>query len=491
MSSFQSSIREELIGVDDLLPEFKDDAESDPVSGETAASSLTVPHAKGEVFDRGESAVEYTESELVSEDADVTVEQMDPTKGEHNIPNTAVSLGGLNGAENISCKFDSLFVRVLPPYLAPRCLNDFDEATSPNIDLLQAVMIQMSRPNTFHGATASRLEDGDNHVRERRAQRQELTPFSVHRDGWQPGAAPKAPAAPTLHGVWRWVTVDTLYKNLSAEQKQCVKEFKGLVIFLRLHGRLFEVSADKRYVIRHDTTGVLIPPLIPSQTVFLYEDRVVLPPSFHKEPNALNDSSFVPQLLGDDLRDKYETVLCGAQFPTNRTQLLLLDPNNPILDSIAFVEEIAEFLPDHPVSLQQLGTRLPPILRAAMPHHFKRVLTTSPAVTVFQEGGRLMISKKKVAPQVPRGSTYGDTMSMEEAIAAVRSLIQVGGTSAGQIANVLSPGAKLTILKKYRVFSDFILANPQFFKIDSVEIESRNGQVKRVELIHNVRGNGG
>ena len=470
--------------MDDILLPLLKDGEAEHVAEHSDSLGLV---------DRGVEAVEYSKAELEEDDVANDTKPSDLNKSHWNDDGSAAAADpplGLDGAEYVPTKFDALLVRRLPPHIAPRSLNNLDEKTTPHKALLDIVLSFLVHPHALHGSSSTNPEN----------LRASHAPYSVPRtpggsmvDVFPPQPVTYGGDRSTLFGLqletvnlaWRWRSIDDIYQQLSAEHKSALRSFRGLVNFLRLHGSLVEVSADKRFVIRHDRAGRLIPPLIPTQTFFTYEDRIVVKPSTSPQTRG--------KLIGDDVRNIYENVLQGAQFPTTRNQLMLLDPQNPVLDSVILSYEISQFLPDHPVSMHSIGSRLPPILRAALGVHYQRVLQKSPFLEFFKQGGSTMVvslakknSKGITAATESRGGVKA-VLTIEEVLAEARSLIPMSGIALGTLNRELSSGALGAIIKKYGNVQAFVSANPQFFKLESMEMEGKNGELRRSLMVFNTR----
>jgi hypothetical protein len=463
VKKFQTALQEDLVSLDEILSPLLTGADDTGSNGEL-------------VFDRGETAVEYSEAELAGEDTPAQRQHTD-TSESWNTAKKEDMIGEERGVgcadEYVPSKFDALLVRLLPPSLAPRCLNCLCEATTPHPGLLAAVLGMLALPRKFMDAT-------------------QHLPTAARTPPQKLVFEAKMPQAPHSLGqyhmqqklvetVWRWRSIDEIYRNLSAEHKSVLKSFRGLANFLRMHGKLFEVSLDKRFVIRIDPKGELIPPFIPTQKFFTYEDRIVLKSS----SNAATRGT----LIGDDLRDLYDNVLQGAQFPTTRNQLLLLDPQNPILDAVVLCNEIAQFLPDHPVKLQSLGIRLPPLLKAALPTHYLRILGNSAFLELEKVGnGNYTIQKRRVNPDgAGEQQVKPAQMALEAVLAEVRSLVPPGGILLGSLTREMSVAAKTVAIKRNGTVRAFLQVNPQLFRLEEAEMQGRSGEMRTTFMVFNAR----
>lgn len=457
VKQFNASLEEGLIGLDDIL--------------------LNDAPAGAELMDRGEGADEYKEGELDSPEAEAehqtdNINKLTGTEESSSANRSTNSVSPQNSQQRHSqrgpnvddeegfhfvSEFDNLLIRRLPSEIAPRSLCDLDLATSPDPKLLKVIMTHI--PN------------------------KKLT---IDKGIQRSAGQFVIPAAPTLGASamidsdqvrkWRWISLETIYKSLTPEEKRALRPFRGLANFIRLHGRVYEVSDDSRYVIAHDPTTV--PPLIPTLRFFHVEERMSLPIDF--------DSSTTPleKVFENSATKRFERV-GDAQVPTTRLAFQLLDPNNPLLDAEILCEEIANFLPDHPVRLFTLGARLPPLMKAAMPSHGARSLQRSRFLTLVQHGQSIFVMKKSLG-EVENADVHTTVASLEETLAAIKRFIPVTGIPKLSLWIRLSFGPRNYIKRNYVNLTGFVLAFPKIFYVENVVIkakkESHADQIK--QLVH-------
>ncbi|CCD19804.1 hypothetical protein, conserved (fragment) [Trypanosoma vivax Y486] len=359
----------------------------------------------------------------------------------------AVSVMGDDcSAPYIPSRYDIIYLRRLPKRIAPRSLSDYNARNSPEPNLLRHIVSFLTLPPSLQGPLGRNKNDafGD------------LVPkFSP--------------------GPWRWVTVQRIYASLSRDQKRSLRAYKGLVHFMRLHGELFELSSDFMHIIAHDSSGN-IPPFVPTQTVFHNEDRVLLPDTFD------DDETSKASLIGDSERNKFISILGASQIPTDRQQLLILDPLNPLLDHEILCEEVSLFMPDHPVSIQQLIARLPPILKAALSARHKNNFKTSKHLNVWMENNRMMLQKSALA--LPESALEGaETISVEDAIECVREVIPDEGVVIGHLSRMLPSSAKRTLKVHFGGLYSALLGYPQYFYIEKNEADRMASTLFLVERL--------
>lgn len=412
---FNASLADGLVDTDDIL--------------------LSPESATPEMMDRGETAEEYNGNELIDE-----TEPDTPAAPEE---------AGLA----IQSEFGVLTLRRVPPGVAPRSLSDFGILNSPNMALLRTVL----HLTPFHPNFVFNLAENT---------ATPTTPSSI--DG-KIGFVPPAPiaAAPAQRGVWRWVPLEKIYRTLSVEQKRDLRRFKGLANFLRLHGAVFEVSEDSRYVIVIDPKGEDCPPMISTTTIFHVEDRVRLPPTFDTDKDGGKAVS-----MGHEVRERWAKVLGNTQIPSNRTQIHLLDPKSPLLDSVAFGEEIADFLPDHAVTIKSLISRLPPLMRAALPVHMYRTFQSSKHLAMYEDArGVAFLAKATVADGVQDKSNMTGKASLEEVMEELRRKIPPAGNTRIRLWTTLSAKSRNRVKTDFGAFDSFITAFPSVFHVEMVTSE--------------------
>ncbi|KAG5493181.1 hypothetical protein GH5_01921 [Leishmania sp. Ghana 2012 LV757] len=328
---------------------------------------------------------------------------------------------------------EELYVRRLPPDVAPRSLSDLDQDTSPDPELLAIAASFLASPPSLQSASVDCF-----FRRCRRRLRRFVRPVDE---------------------VWRWVEVKRLYAAFTAEQRRLLRDrYRGLVGFLRYHGKIFELSSDLMYVIAHDPRGNMAP-IPPMQRVFRYANRVYLPDDFDDNPDRS------ASVVGEAERRKFTRVLGEGAIPTFRRHLLLLDPDNPLMQHEVLYDEIANLLPDRPVPLQELLAKLPPVMRAALPHMIN--IGSSKRIDAYVERGRTMIRKKTVDQPSPAAPAPLPQMSVEEAIAELLQL-PVGGDAIALKALVsmhLSDTAASTLADHFGSVGRAVRMLPQYFEV--------------------------
>lgn len=421
---FNASLAEGLVDADDIL--------------------LSSEPTKPELMDRGEHAEEYNGSELTEE---ATPDAME---------------GPEEAGSGIQSEFGMLALRRIPPGVAPRSLSDFGVFNSPNSALLRTVL----QHTPFHPNFTFNLNEGNSSSFE-----------TQHRAGFIP-PAPVSTAPAPQRGVWRWVPLEKIYRLLTVEQKRDLRRFKGLANFLRLHGAVFEVSEDSRYVIVIDPRGEDCPPMISTTTIFNVEDRVRLPPTFDSDGGKAVS-------VGHEMRERFAKVLGNAQIPSNRTQIQLLDPKSPLLDSVAFGEEIADFLPDHAVTIRSLLSRLPPLMRAALPVHMYRTFQSSKHLAMYEDSrGVAFLAKASVADGVQDKSNMTGKASLEEVMEEVRRKVPPEGCTRMRLWTTLSAKSRNRVKTDFGAFDSFITAFPSVFHVEMVSADPVSPAVAVADTRH-------
>ena len=227
-------------------------------------------------------------------------------------------------------------------------------------------------------------------------------------------------SSPLPLDVCRWKSIQSIYDTMTAEQKKLLKPFHGLASFLRLHGRVFEVSEDKTHVVEHRVGKV--------------------PPLLHLEDalGAIN----------------------------RRSELLQLDPTNPYLNQNFVAQAIHDFLPDHPVPVKVVLQRLPRLLCVALPSRKLSFFARSKLFSIWKsEPGVFVVQKSALGPP-PDGYGLLDTCSIEEAVNHLRSIIPPQGLKLTEVRSLLIPAARNTI-RRFGGTRKLIDAYPQFFSVDS------------------------
>jgi hypothetical protein len=357
VTTFKSALADELLGLDDLLAEGGlketfdrgDDLDDDLAASEAPTGTRSENMDNCDATDEPPGKIDWEADSSLSPDGadnaphdeervsrnDGVLPSLVDVQPSETLPRSFDSDGqGNRGRQEressayVPSSFDFLCVRRLPPSVAPGSLSDLDQSSTPDEVLLKHVLGFLTPPPP-------------------------------------PVAVGKEEDYSALH-KWRWVQIETIYRKIPPEQRFRMKPFRGLPNFMRLHGRLLEVSLDVSYVILHDATRV--PPLIPSQRSFTLEERMSIPATFDSRAHETGNTAVAAVLKHDaERRATFRSVLKDSQVPTNRQQLRFLDPGNPLLDGRYLAEEIAAFLPHHPVPMMQMMSRLPPIMKAAIP----------------------------------------------------------------------------------------------------------------------------
>lgn len=363
------------------------------------------------------------------------------TNGNEKAPSASFPSPSSEGEASLPTRLDILYVRRLPPNIAPRSLSNFDEQSTPLPRITQLAA-------SFLGTPPSLRRTLNNFFARCRILHGRIT-SDVERE------------------IWRWVPIQTIYGALTKEERQLLRPFKGLTNFLRLHGSLFEVSSDLMHVISHDPAGT-VSPFLPHQTIFSYEERVILP----KTPLSGGSSSEeVASLVGEHERDLFQRILGNSQIPTTRQQIALLDPENPLLNNDVLYEEVARLLPDHPVAKRQVLARLPPILRAAVPARGMFNNNCSRHIAVFVEKGQTMIQRKALFDEQAHVlQSSAPLMSKEEAVEQMRQSIPQGGVTLRALRKVYLPSdVTHALIQHYGSLMTAIEAFPQYFIIEKKE----------------------
>ncbi|KAK7200766.1 hypothetical protein NESM_000134800 [Novymonas esmeraldas] len=390
--AFRQAIADELIGMDSLVDGDDGDATGRDADGDgdgdgdSDGSRHNLVDGRGEYGDEAEVSGDVTEedgtrsaSPLSSHNARVSREFQSDTGG------SEMSAVGL--------PLEEIYVRRLPPHVAPRSLSDLDEITSPDRGLLVIAARLLAPPPTAAKGAAS----GDSF-------------FHTCRPTLRKSDS-------TLAKVWRWVAVERLYEAFSVPQRRILRErYKGLVGFLRYHGKLFEVSSDFMFVIAHDPNGTLAP-IPPFQRRFGFANRAVLPADFDDNPDRS------ASIIGDAERRQFVRSLGEGMVPTTRRHLLLMDPNNPLLDHDVLYDEIANLAPEYPINAQALLAGLPPVMRAALP--FSTTFRSCPRLEVFNDGSKLRVKRKterSASANAAAAKVVAPSMSIDEAVAELLQL---------------------------------------------------------------------
>lgn len=453
VAAFKQAIADDMIGMDDILAASQSapPAATDAESSETSAKANDADEeadAQGGFFwdDEKGSAVRVDPDAAEAEGAENGAGFNAPNGGNAQAANhryrgplpPGVQVDELTA---FGLPLEEIYVRRLPPDIAPRSLSDWDEHTSPDVMLAALAARFLAPPPT----TAKANPMGN------------FFTVSARRCN---------PAAPAL-GVWRWVAVDRLYNGYTVEQRRYLRrEYKGLVNFLRYHGKLFELSSDLMYVIAHDPEGALSPFPI-SERRFSAAERTVLPRTF--DDNAGETASMV----GEAERAMFERNLSNYVVPRCRRDILLLDPGNPLLQADVFQEEVANILPPYPVPLQQVLLRAPPLLRAALPYRLN--LNASKSIMQSHERGLLMVQRREDYDRSRQLGSETAPLSVEDAIAEVLEL-QLGddGVSVKALQFMhLSAAAVNTLCDHYGSLMRAIAAFPQYFEVCTREVRGR------------------
>jgi hypothetical protein len=334
------------------------------------------------------------------------------------------------------------FIRLRPAHLAPSCLSNYGLNDSPQPQLLQAILTIVRPPEIrkLQPRPAPPIPTAPTQLHLRK-------PMTVSRSGGSLGGIPTAPSPPVISqkvasqevnpsvlSLRRWVALETLYESLSPALRKELRPFRGLASFLRLHGKLFHVSLDKSHVIAH----------VPDE-----------PPPFLA--TAPDGDRVAVSMKG--------AVLGNGQTPTNRMELMAMDPTNALLDPQTLCEEIHRLLPDHPVSLVKLMKKLPPIMKAAVPSRPIRLFSNSPLFSTWMPSpGNFLIQKAELGPP-PQGFGVKESAKLEETIEVLREHIPPGGVPFIKLRNAISPAARNTIRVAGGI-DRFLASYPQYFVID-------------------------
>ncbi|GET92267.1 hypothetical protein, conserved [Leishmania tarentolae] len=436
---FKQAVAEEMIGLDGLMEDcggsatelepggdaaaFGDDAEE---AGDTAFSE----DGDGEVGQQG-GIEDYIYQDGKSND---DAASPSPPYGNDLHPKQGPPRGAsMDAVTAFGVPLEEIYIRRLPPDVAPRSLSDLDETTSPDPELLSIAASFLASPPSLRSPTS------DCFFRRQRQKR------------WR--------VVKAVDEVWRWVAVERLYGGFTTEQRRCLRErYRGLVGFLRYHGKLFELSGDLMYVIAHDPRGTMAP-IPPMERVFRYANRVILPDDFDDNPDR---SASLP---GEVERRTFTRVLGEGAIPSVRRHLLLLDPDNPLMQHEVLYDEIAKLLPDHPVPYKEMLAKLPPVIRAALPHALN--FAASKSIEVFTEKGKTMVRKKKWAQPGAAPAESRPQTSVEEAIAELLQLpIGKEGISVKALVGMhLSVPAANTLSDHFGSVTRAVRMLPQYFEV--------------------------
>lgn len=402
------ALRDELIGLEDLQP------------GDVNEITANVECA-----------------DLCSDPLNLPEEDDEEQQNTHCTPGTQSDDGGQDC--HTGPQLDTLYIRRLPPHIAPRSLSNYNQHNTPDRELLQHAASFLNPPPS--------LEDD---------YRNYFT-ASANACG-RPAAALAVPTSATeTVRPWRWVPIDTIYQSLDKERQLYLRRrYKGLANFLRLHGEVFELSDDYTFVIAHDPKGI-IAPIPPTQKRFFFEERVVLSGKFDADP------SLSATLIGEETRRNFQRILGSSQIPTNRQQLTLLDPHNPLMHHEVLIQEIAACLPNYPVTKQQLLGHLPPILRAAIPPKFSIGSAHKDYLTTWTERGVMMVQRKELSqPSVLQEKE----ITLVEAIDGLRSGVPEGGATIRALMRMhLSQPVINALSRHYGNVYKASRAYPQYFTV--------------------------
>lgn len=488
----RGALQDDIVGLDDLISEHLQEIET--AVGNAVFEDLTNDPCDGKQPDASVDAeADWNDEELVF-DSDGTPPPQQQTRVELLPPEDdeiefSRGDGDTDGdpapvEDNLVIKLETLFVRRMPPGTAPRSLSDLTAANSPDPQLVVFAASFLNPPPSLRRSAA----DGPRHCRGL-SRVTTMEPKNIFDEAAKafPENTPRvrgllgddasklAPHEIPAWQLWRWVPVERIYTALNrAQQRRLRRAYKGLVSFLRLHGALFELSADFKYVIAHDPGGV-ISPLVPTQMRFSFEERVVLPAGFDDASDA---SAASASLLGEEARSGFEEVMGDSQLPTTRQQLVLLDPNNPLLHHEVLEEEIAALVPPTgPMDRTALMRAMPPLIRAALANRFN--LSANRLLITWNESGRSLVQRRELG--VPAGL---DTplLGPEEAIEALREGIPVCGATVRAIARMhLSNTALRSLQHHYSGIYNAAVAYPHYFRVTNSGINGRNDAL--VELI--------
>lgn len=336
---------------------------------------------------------------------------------------------------------DTLYVRRIPPHIAPRSLSNFDEATTPEPEIVRHVMRVMGR--TLHTATNEGASGGPSST---------ATPFVLRR----------------------WISLARLYRTLSTQQRQHIQRYRGLAHFLRLHGALFELSMDRSHVIVHDPSG-RVAPLIPTQLSIRFEERVVLPANFDTDPSSQ------ATYIGQELRGSFARFVGDFDLPRTRTQLALVDPLNPLMCAQVLDEELANILPSRPIKMVSFLKNMPPVMRAALP--MRRGLVSNAHYTVFQEKGQTMIARADVRAGECSGQTKSSQenlpLSAEEALQELLSVVPADGATVHALINMhLSNSVVEALITHFGSVYAAVHALPQHLEVESNSLRHKDSVIR-------------
>nr|CAJ2471922.1 unnamed protein product [Leishmania braziliensis] len=431
--AFKQAVAEELIDLDDLAEERGGgptplDSEGDFPATVEDAHQLRGAALGGE-GDEGVFQDGGNEVDTYRDDGIPTLQRVRDLQAQREPPKGPC----MDEVTTFGLPLEELYVRRLPPDVAPRSLSDLDETTSPDPELLVIAASFLASPPSLQSSTT------DCFFRRCRQQRwREVRPIDE---------------------VWRWLAVERLYSAFTVEQRRHLRDrYRGLVGFLRYHGKVFELSGDLMYVIAHDPRGTMAP-IPPMERVFRYANRVVLPDDFDDNPDRC------ASLVGEAERKMFVRVLGEGAIPSHRRHLLLLDPDNPLMLHEVLYDEIANLLPDHPVPFIDLMTRLPPVMRAALPHTLN--FSASKCIDVYVERGKTMIRKKLAARLGAAPSPSKPRMSVEEAIAELLQLpVGKDGISLRALVGMyLSVPATSTLEDHFGSVGRAVRMLPQYFEV--------------------------
>ncbi|CCW66575.1 unnamed protein product [Phytomonas sp. Hart1] len=443
------AIKDDLIGIDDLAQGLDDDSiidedgqdfeDNQPDSQEDSSSGDFMDE---ELPDKDAFSTEKIDSNDFLDDDDET----------NTYTNDRHYSQDPSDAPIASLDLNELYVRRLPPEIAPRSLSNFNHEITPTPELVKFTCSFLAPPPSLSKVPNNFF----------------LQCYKKYRSNHGitgkenlPKTALTAPNEPPLL-IWRWVRVQKIYLALNPEQRLTMRKiYKGFVNFLRLHGELFELSEDLMHVIAHDPQGILAP-IVPTQKDFRFQQRVVLPSDFD------DDTRSTAALIGEKARQKYQAILGNSQIPTLRKQLILLDPHNPLLNRDVWCDEVAQLLPnDRAIKKNTMLTKLPPILKAALGRHAKAHLVphTNEYFTIFIDEGVSMIQKTKLYKtkelQLP-------LLSSDDSVEALRAAVPVGGATllALQYLHLSKPAVK-GLKEHFGGIYTAVKAHPQYFNICS------------------------
>ncbi|CAJ1992552.1 hypothetical protein conserved [Leishmania donovani] len=436
---FKQAVTEELIGLDSLVEDRRSvgtelDSERDAmVFGEDADEAGPIEQGEdddGEVDQHRGNSDDIYRGGRGNHDPDSPSLPHERYSQSQRAPARGASMDAVTA---FGLPLEEIYIRRLPPDVAPRSLSDLDETTSPDPDLLSIAASFLASPPSLQSPTA------DCFFRRCRRKR------------WR--------VVNAVDEVWRWVAVERLYAGFTVEQRSHLRErYRGLVGFLRYHGKVFELSGDLMYVIAHDPRGT-VAPIPPMERAFRYAHRVVLPEDFDDNPDRS------ASLLGEAERKKFVRVLGEGAIPSFRRHLLLLDPDNPLMQHEVLYDEIANLLPDHPVPYIEMMAKLPPVMRAALPQVLN--LAASKRIDVYVEKGRTMIRKKTAAQPGAAPAASRPQTSVEEAIAELLQLpIGEDGISIKALVGMhLSVPAANTLSDHFGSVGRAVRMLPQYFEV--------------------------